>query len=107
MKHYLVLGLAAAELAALASATVAVVAVSLTHGNLSGLAFGVILILFVLGGALAVAARVAGMVTAAGHSRWDWFVAVLLLGAPAALALGMAQTRAGEFRSREAGFPSS
>jgi len=96
MKRYLVLEVSAAALVALLSAMVAVVAVSATHGDLNRLAFSIILMLFVLGGVLAVAAWMAGMVAAAGRQRWDWFVAVLLLGVPAAFALGIAQSRTGD-----------
>jgi hypothetical protein len=105
MKRYLVLEVSAAALMALLFSTVSVAAVSVTQGNLNGLAFGVVLGLFVLGGALALAAWVAGMVTAAGLHRWDWFVAVLLLGAPAALALGIAKSRAGGLRNRAETLP--
>lgn len=107
MKRYLVLELAATASVALLSALVAVVAVCLTHGNLNGLAFGAILALLVLGCVLAVASWVAGMVTAAGLHRWDWFVAVLLLGAPAALVVGVALARSDGLLAGEATFPAS
>jgi hypothetical protein len=91
MKLSIVRESAVAALVALHSVVIAVVAVSFTHGNLNELAFGVLFALFVLGVVLAAVAQVAGMVATARLHRWDWFVAVLLLGAPAALALGLMQ----------------
>jgi hypothetical protein len=85
--------IAAASLVALALAAVPVVVVSVAHGDLSALAFGAVVTLFVVGCLAGAAAWVAGLIFAAGIRRWDWFVAVLLLGAPATLALGIAKSK--------------
>jgi hypothetical protein len=84
---------AAVSLVALVLAAVPVVVVSVAHGDLSALAFAAVVTLFVVGCLAGAAAWVAGLIVAAGIRRWDWFVAVLLLGAPAALALGIANVK--------------
>ncbi len=93
MKLSVVRELALSSLVALVAAVTAVALVILTHGNLNTLAFGVVVTLFVLAGLLGIASWAAGMIKAANIGRWDWLVAVLLLGAPAALALALAQSR--------------
>lgn len=84
---------AAVSLVALALAAVPVLVISVAHGDLSALAFGAVVTLFVVGCLAGAAAWVAGLIVAAGIRRWDWFVAVLLLGAPATLALGIASAK--------------
>lgn len=91
MKVSIILDLSVASLVALASAIVAVVGVTVAQGNLNALVFGIIVALLVVGGALNVVSWVAGMIIAAGLNRWDWFVAVLLLSAPATLSLCLSQ----------------
>jgi hypothetical protein len=85
---------AAIALVALALAAAPVLVVSLAHGNLNALAFGAVVVLFALGCLAGTAAWIAGLIAAAGLRRWDWFVAVLLLGAPATLALDITRSRA-------------
>jgi hypothetical protein len=86
--------LAAAALVALALAAAPVLVVSLTHGNMNALAFSAVAALFALGCLAGTAAWVAGLIAAAGIRRWDWFVAVLLLGVPATLALDITRSHA-------------
>jgi hypothetical protein len=81
--------IALAAITLLALGIAIVVAVSIVRGNLNALAFGTVLALLVVGGVLWAVSWISGLVTAAGLRRWDWFVAVLLLGAPASLALSL------------------
>lgn len=89
MSMRLVPFLAGASLLAAVLAIVPVVAISVAHGNLNGLAFGGVLALLAISCLTGAASWVIGLIAAAGRRRWDWFVAVLLLGVPAALAVGL------------------
>jgi hypothetical protein len=55
------------------------------HANLSSSLFGGLVALFVVGGVLGFVAWLLGMAHAAGRSRWDWLVVVLVLGPLGAL----------------------
>jgi cytochrome bd-type quinol oxidase subunit 2 len=53
--------------------------------NLSSAAFGGLLALFVVGGALGFVAWLLGLSHAAARARWDWLIIVLVLGPLGAL----------------------
>ena len=80
-------------LVALVLAAMPMLVVTFTHANLNALAFGTVVVFLVVACLAGVASWLAGLIAAAGQRRWDWFVAVLLLGAPATLALGLVRSR--------------
>ena len=79
-------------LVALALAVTPVLVVTLAHANLNALAFGAVVLFFAIACLAGAASWLAGLIAAAGLHRWGWFVAVLLLGAPATLALGLTRS---------------
>lgn len=73
-------------------AITALLVVSVVRMNMSAPVFSAALAFGVASVVTGVASRVLGLIVSAGRKRWDWFVAVLLLGAPASLALGLASS---------------
>jgi hypothetical protein len=78
---------------ALGLAVTPVLVSMIAHANLNALAFGAVVVCFAVACLAGAASWLGGLIAAAGLRRWDWFVAVLLLGAPATLALGITQSR--------------
>ncbi len=62
--------------------------------NISAPVFAAVLALGAASVGAGFASWVLGLIISAGRRRWDWFVAVLILGAPASLALGLVPTDA-------------
>jgi hypothetical protein len=67
---------------------VLLVIASVAHLNLSSAAFGGIATLVLIGGLVGFVAWLLGLMKTARISRWDWFIAVLLLGPLGALIYG-------------------
>jgi hypothetical protein len=85
MKRQIVFWLAAASLVAFVAGAGVLVAVSVTHGNLNSLAFGLDVAALLTSALSGAAAWLLGLAGAAGARRWDWFIVVLALGPLGAL----------------------
>jgi hypothetical protein len=85
---------AAVALAATLAACAILGAVMLTHGNLSSVAFGGLIALFIAGIALGFVAWLLGLMRAAQSRQWDWLIAVLVLGPAGTLLYSLAGSRA-------------
>jgi hypothetical protein len=81
---------AAAAVGALILGILPVMIVTAAHLNLSSTVFGGTLVLFLLGCVLGAAAWLMGLMATARLGRWDWFIAVLVLGPLGALIYGVA-----------------
>lgn len=90
----IIAGIAATALAATLGACSILGATMLTHSNVSTLAFGGLVALFIAGIALGFVAWLLGLMRAAQAKQWDWLVAVLLLGAVGTLLYTLAGSRA-------------
>ena len=85
MQRRVTFWLAVASLAAFVVGAGVLVTVSVTHGNLNSLAFGLDLAALLASVLCGVAAWLLGLMRAADTRRWDWFIAVLALGPVGAL----------------------
>lgn len=71
---------ALASLVALLLGVVYFAIVAVAHLNLNSAAFGGMVLLFAIGGALGFVSWLLGLMHTARVRQWDWFVAILLLG---------------------------
>ena len=88
MNNRNILIFALVSIVALVLGVVLLVVASAAHLNLSSAAFGSIITLFLIGGLVGFVAWLMGLMKTARISRWDWFIAVLLLGPLGALLYG-------------------
>lgn len=77
------------SLLALTAASVVVAVAIVGHIDLNSLVFAGISALFAMSFILGFTAWLLGLMKTARISRWDWFVAVLILGMPGALIYGI------------------
>jgi hypothetical protein len=91
-----------------ASASLTMLAVGLTllgmvmaaRANLASTAFGGLAALVVVGGVLGFVSWLLGLMRTAGQRRWDWFVAILVLGPLGALIYGLVDHEEGDGLAR-------